>query len=93
MGERIDMEGGELMKRALDPAWHFMELGFRAVMATEFRRVCPDIRDPMKLASVTLKAFLADEGIGFGHRDYAWDHSAAVTLAREYEIAHWEQAQ
>lgn len=91
--ETTDYEGGELLKRAIDPAWHFLELGFRCAIATEFRRVCPDIEEPLKLATDTLKAFLADEGIGFGHRDYAWDHRAALAIARQYEIDHWEANQ
>lgn len=44
------------------------------------------------LAVETLRQFLRDEKIRFGHRDYGWDQGCAVTLARECEIDHWEAA-
>lgn len=46
----------------------------------------------IRLAANTLGQFLKDDHIAFGHPDYAWDRAAAITLANECEIEHWEAA-
>ena len=42
------------------------------------------------LAVETLSDFLRDEKIKFGDAAYAWDQSAARTIARECEIEYWD---
>lgn len=61
-------------------------------VAFEFLRTDPQMQvlEARDLAVDTVKAFLKDEKVKYGHADYAWDQSAAITLAREYEIEHWE---
>ena len=92
MVQAIDLEGGALMRRACDPVWHFIELAFRCSMAVELRRSCPTLDGALSMATDTLNEFLSSEGIGFGHTDYAWDHAAAVTIAREWQTQYWEAA-
>jgi len=48
--------------------------------------------EPLHLASAAYRQFEADTGVRFGDPDHAWDEAAARTIAREYEIDHWEAA-
>lgn len=43
-----------------------------------------------EFARSTLRSFLKDERVKFGDARYAWDRSAALTMATEYELDHWE---
>ncbi len=63
-------------------------------VAFEFMRTDRSM-EPMNakaLAVSTVRDFLRDDKIKFGDPAYAWDQDAAITLAREREIDHWEAA-
>jgi hypothetical protein len=47
-----------------------------------------------EIAGEVYRQFRADnEGVKFGTEGFDWDASAAITLAEEYEIQHWEPTQ
>lgn len=65
--------------------------GFTWEIAFEFIRIGEmKWEAAFQLAKDTLTEFLRDEGIHYGHGDYAWTQSGAQDIAREMEIDHWE---
>lgn len=46
--------------------------------------------EPLRLARRAYHAFEDANDIAFGDPAFAWDQDAARTVAREYEIDHWE---
>jgi hypothetical protein len=85
MAERNETWG---MKGDLPPVAFVWQVAFE-FLRTDKSMAPTDARD---LAVETVRAFLRDEKIKFGNRAYAWDRDAAITLAHEMEIEHWEQA-
>lgn len=47
-------------------------------------------RECQDLAWRTLRYWLAEEKIAFGHPDYSWDRNGARELVEEIELQHWE---
>jgi hypothetical protein len=43
-------------------------------------------KDAMPLAANIFQEFIADIGVPFGHRDYAWDGAAARTIVQQYHF-------
>lgn len=99
MNERIPAIFNDIMRQEAERDFRFPgplnTAQFVWQMAFEFMRTDKAMRaDAARdMAVYTLRDFLKDEGIRFGHRDYAWGQDAAIILARECQTDHWEASQ
>jgi len=91
-GRMDDLIGDQLWSQEISQTATLTPVGFIWAMRLYFHKRGCSRQEASDLANSTLREFLADEKIKFGHPDYAWTRGGAEAIADEYQIQHWENS-